>query len=87
MPQQFVHCILLPYLCTGMTRAFLQSSGTLLKLRIMLLLSACGIHQSSMEEHFASQPCDTVSFRGKDWEVSLQTFEDDSTIPTSSQEG
>ena len=40
-----------------------------------------------MEERFASQPCDTISFRGKDWEINLQTFEEDSTIPTSSQEG
>ena len=40
-----------------------------------------------MEEHFASQPCDTVSFRGKDWKIILKTFEDDSIILTSSQEG
>ena len=53
----------------------------------MLLLPACGLHQSPMEEHFASQPCDTVSFREEDWVINLQTIEDDSTIPTSSQEG
>ena len=53
----------------------------------MLFLPTCGLHQFPMEEHFASQPCYTASFRGKDWEINLQTIKGDSAIPTSSQEG